>query len=156
MTTPERIAAFVAEPAVAVVGVSRTGKGFGWLACRELRAKGYRVYPIHPQVESIGDVRCYRRIESVPERINAVLVVVPPENSLDVVRDAAAAGVRYVWLQQGAESPQVITLCHELRLEAIAGACVLMYTKPGGLHRAHRWLHDVFQGASGALSASGA
>ena len=150
MTTAQRIAAFVAEPAVAVVGVSRTGKGFGNLACRELRAKGYRVYPIHPIEPAIGDERAYAQITDVPERINAALVVVPPHAALDVVRDACAAGVRYVWLQQGAESTQVLALCHDLRLEVVMGQCILMYTNPTGLHRAHRWVHDLF----GALTIS--
>jgi predicted CoA-binding protein len=43
MTDNEAIQSFLAEPAIAVVGVSRNGKGFGNLACGELRAKGYRV-----------------------------------------------------------------------------------------------------------------
>ena len=150
MTTSERIAAFVAEPAIAVVGVSRDGRGFGNIACRELRVKGYRVYPIHPRVTAIGAMRCYPRIVDAIERVNAVLVVVPPHEALDVVRDAAAAGVKYVWLQQGAESPQVIALCHDLRLEVISGACILMYADPHGFHRAHRWIHDVFHRASSA------
>lgn len=150
MTTSERIAAFVAAPALTVVGVSRTGKGFGNVAYCELRAKGYRVYPVHPRAESIGGLQCYRRIADLPERVNAALVVVPPAMSLDVVRDAAEAGVRYVWLQQGAESPQVIALCHDLGLEVISGKCVLMYAQPTGFHRAHRWVHDVFSGASSA------
>ena len=153
MTTAERIAAFVAEPAIAVVGVSRSGKGFGNLACRELRARGYRVYPVHPHAAAIGGVQCHRQITDVPERVNAVLVVVHPEDGFDVVRDAAAAGVRYVWLQQGSQSPQLIAHCHELRLETIAGECILMYASPHGLHRAHRWFHDAFHGALSGFGA---
>jgi predicted CoA-binding protein len=147
MIDSEAIRAFLAEPAIAVVGVSRNGKGFGNIACRELRAKGYRVYPIHPVAATIGDARCYRRIADVPEPINAVLVVVPPDAALDVVDDAAAAGVRRVWLQQGAETPQVVELCRQLELDVVSGKCILMYAKPHGVHRVHRWIHDIFQGA---------
>jgi uncharacterized protein len=68
-----------------------------------------------------------------------LLVVVPPERALGGVRTAAAAGIRRVWLQQGAKSPEVLAACAELGLETIAGECVLMYAKPTGLHRVHQW-----------------
>ena len=42
MTSKRLIDDFLAQPALAVVGVSRSGKGFGNVAARELRGKGYR------------------------------------------------------------------------------------------------------------------
>src|SRR5204862_6073783 len=44
MKSNASIEAFLAEPAIAVVGVSRSGKGFGNVAVREPRRKGYRIY----------------------------------------------------------------------------------------------------------------
>jgi predicted CoA-binding protein len=38
---------FLAQPAHALAGVSRSGKKFGNLVRRALQAKGHRVYPIH-------------------------------------------------------------------------------------------------------------
>lgn len=150
MTDRNQIEAFTAQPAMAVVGVSRKGRKFGNLACRELRAKGYRVYPIHPAATDIDGMKCYQRIADVPERVEALLVVVPPHAVLEVVRDAASAGIRRVWLQQGAESPQAVALCRELNLDVVAGECILMYARPTGFHRAHRWVHDVCAAAFGA------
>jgi predicted CoA-binding protein len=144
MTISDSIQAFIAQPAIAIVGVSRDGKKFGNYACRELSAKGFRVYPIHPIATTIGSTRCYARFTDLPQPVDAVLVVVPPSSALDVVRDAAAAGVRHVWLQQGAESPKVVALCRELQLDVVVGECILMYAKPGGFHRAHRFVHDLF------------
>jgi predicted CoA-binding protein len=144
MNTKQSIDAFLAEPAVAVVGVSRSGAKFGNLAVRELRAKGYRVYPIHPGATSIGGVPCYSRLEDLPERIGAMLVVVPPSAAEQVVRDAASAGIRHVWLQQGAESPAVLSICRELGIDVVSGECVLMFAHPTGYHNAHRWLRKTF------------
>jgi predicted CoA-binding protein len=126
MTNHEAVRSFLAESAIAVVGVSRNGKGFGNFACRELRARGYHVYPIHPVATTIGDTHCYKQIADVPERINAVLVVVSPTAAVDVVRDAAAVGVRRVWLQQGAETAEVVDQCRQLgsrSLQASASSC---------------------------------
>jgi len=143
MSSAKAIEAFLDNPSLAVVGVSRSGKGFGNSACRRLRTKGYRVYPVNWSSPTIDGVRCYSRLNELPECVNAVLVVVPPEQALGVVRDAAVAGIRHVWLQQGAESPEVLKTCAELGLSVVAGECILMFAKPIGIHRAHHWLRRV-------------
>ena len=140
MASKASIDAFLAEPAIAVVGVSRSGKGFGNFAARELRRKGYRIYPVNPEADLIDGERCFRSLSGLPEPVRAVLVVVPPERALGVVQEAAAAGIRRVWLQQGSQSPQVILVCSELGLETVADECILMFAKPTGVHKAHKWI----------------
>jgi predicted CoA-binding protein len=137
------IDAFVAQPALAMVGLSRSGRKFGNLACRELRAKGYRVYPIHPSAEIIDGVRCYTRFADLPEPVDALLVVVPPAQAANAIREAAAAGIHHVWLQQGAESADVLKLGRDLGLDVVAGQCILMFTKPTSYHKVHRWIWDL-------------
>lgn len=140
MTTRAAVDAFLAEPALAIVGVSRSGKKFGNYASKTLREKGYRVYPLHPSAKTIDGVECYRRFDELPEEVGAVLVVVPPIQAVSVVREAAAAGVHRVWLQQGADSPDVVTLCAELGVDVVAGECILMFARPKGFHKAHGWV----------------
>src|SRR6266516_2867249 len=143
MTSAKEIEAFRDNPSLAVVGVSRSGKGFGNLACRVLRTKGYRVYPVNWSAPTIDGVRCYARLSDLPERVNAVLVVVPPAQAVEVVREAAAAGIRHVWLQQGAESPEALRVGAELGLNVVAGECILMFARPTGSHRVQHWLQRV-------------
>ena len=80
MTSRAAIEAFLARPAIAIAGVSRSGKKFGNLAWRELRAKGYRVHAIHPSADVIDGERCYRTFADLPEPVDALLVVVPPSD----------------------------------------------------------------------------
>jgi len=140
MKSRASIEAFLAESTIAVVGVSRSGKGFGNAAARELRRKGYRVYSINPNADLISGERCYRSLAELPEPVRALLVVVPPEHALNVVREAAKVGFTRVWLQQGAESPIVTLACDELGLDVIARECILMFAKPTGVHKAHRFI----------------
>jgi uncharacterized protein len=137
--------AFLREGAIAVVGVSRTGKKFGNAAYRTLREKGYRVYPIHPSAGAINGVRCYRSFADLPERVKALLIVVPPQKVVGILEDAAAAGIRHVWLQQGSESREAVDAARRLGLDVVAGGCVLMYAEPTGIHKVHGWLHRMFQ-----------
>jgi uncharacterized protein len=143
MVSAKAIEVFLDNPSLAVVGVSRSGKGFGNLACRVLRTKGYRVYPVNWSTPTVDGERCYAQLSDLPERVNAALIVVPPAQAVEVVREAAAAGIRHVWLQQGAESAEALTVGAELGLSLVAGECILMFAGPTGIHRAHRWLRQV-------------
>jgi predicted CoA-binding protein len=143
MTTKQTIEAFLANPAIAVVGASRSAHKFGNTACRVLLAKGYRVYPIHRQVSQIDGMACYPRLVDLPEKVNAVLIDVPPWEALDVIGQAAAAGIHYVWLQQGAESAEAVKLAATLGLALISSECVLLYAKPTGVHLAHRFIRRI-------------
>jgi predicted CoA-binding protein len=149
MTSRAAVEAFLSEPAIAVVGASRSGHKFGNAAVRTLRRKGYRVYALHRSAEAIDGERCYRRFADLPEPVHAALVVVPPAEAIDVVRDAAAAGITRVWLQQGAESDAVLAACKAVGVEVISGECVLMFAHPNGIHRIHHWI----QGLRGKLPA---
>jgi hypothetical protein len=135
------IEAFLAEPAIAVVGVSR-GKGFANGAARALRRAGYRVFPVNDQADEIGGERCHRSLGDIPQPVGAVLVVVPPARSAEVVEECVRRGIRKVWLQQGAESPEAIRAAQDAGLDYVLRECVLMYARPRGIHRLHRWLHE--------------
>jgi len=146
MTSQRSVDAFLDQPALAVVGVSRLKKKFGNIACRELRAKGYRLYIVHPSGAPVDGVSSYSSLSQLPERVNAVLIVVPPAQALEVVREAAAAGIHHVWLQQGAESPEVLDACRQLGLDVVSGECILMFAKPAGVHKLHYWINRITGG----------
>jgi uncharacterized protein len=141
MTSRSAIDDFLRQRTLAVVGVSRGGKKFGNTAYRELKARGYRLFPIHPDAEMIEGDRCYPRLSALPEPVGGVLVVVPPAQTEQVVRDAATSGIQRVWMQQGAESEAAIRLCRESGISTVSGECILMFAEPAAFpHRMHRWV----------------
>ena len=91
--------AFVAQRTLALIGASRSGRKFGNVALRELRAHGYRVYPVHPTAETIDGVACRHSMVERPEPVGGVIISLPPEPAVAAVREAVAAGIRRVWLQ---------------------------------------------------------
>jgi hypothetical protein len=130
---------------LALVGASRTGKGFGALALKELRARGLEVRPVHPGAGAVNGVACAKRLADLAGQVEGVLVCVPPAQGEAVLREAAAAGIPRVWLQQGAESPALLGLAKELGLEAVGGKCLLMHAGPvRGFHGFHRGLVKLF------------
>jgi predicted CoA-binding protein len=144
-TSRQAIDEFLAQPALALAGVSRSGKGFGHAALRALLDKGYRVYPLHPAMDVVCGVKCYHHFLEMPPDVGGVIVIVQPADAVTVIRDALEAGIRRVWLQPGAESPYVLALCHDLGVEVISGTCVLMSANPTGIHKVHRWLDALLR-----------
>ena len=144
MTSKAAVMGFVNQRSLAVVGVSRSGKKFGNTAYREQKAKGYRLVPVHPQAEMLEGDRCARSLAALQAPVGGVLVIVPPSQAERVVGEAAAAGIRRVWLQQGAESQAAIKLAESKGMTVVAGECILMFAEPAGFgHRAHRWVKGI-------------
>jgi len=132
--------AFFNQPALAVVGVSRSGKKFGNMAFQELKQRGLKVYPVHPEAEQVEGVDCYHDIASLPKEVGGVLVIVPPAAADTVVRQAHAAGIRHIFLQQGSESPAALEFCRENGIGLVSGHCVMMFPTARGMHKPHRWI----------------
>ena len=57
---------FIDGKRIALVGMSRSGKKFGNMASKELKERGYQVYPVHPEAEQIDGERCYASLASKP------------------------------------------------------------------------------------------
>ena len=144
MSSKAVVEEFLSQKSLAVVGVSRSGNKFGNTAYRELKAKGYQVYPVHPEAETLEGDRAYKDLASLPEKVGGVVVVVPPVQTEKVVREAAQAGIRRIWMQQGSESPAAIQFCQENGLSEIHGECIMMFGVGTGLHGFHgklwKWL----------------
>ncbi|OGO15673.1 MAG: hypothetical protein A2Y93_06745 [Chloroflexi bacterium RBG_13_68_17] len=143
MTSKQTVEGFLSQPSLAIVGVSRGGKKFGNIAYRELKSKGYRLHIVHPEAQTIDGAECYPSLAELPEPVGGVLVVVPPDQTEKTVREAAAAGIRRVWMQQGAESPEAVRYCEENGISHVEGECILMFAKPRFPHNAHRWVWGV-------------
>ncbi len=144
MVTMAQVEGFLEQRKLALVGASRSGKKFGNVALRELRGQGYDVVPVHPDAGEIDGVRCVRSISELPGDVDACLLVVPPAASLVLAAEAAERGIRHLWLQQGAESPEAIRACEQAGVSVVHGHCILMFARPTAFfHRAHRWLWGV-------------
>jgi len=131
--------AFVAQKNLAVVGVSRT-RGFGNTLFRHLKRKGFRVFPVNAEADTVEGERCYRRLDDLPEVVQGVVTVVPPAQTQRVVDDCARLGIAHIWMQQGSESEAAIALCREKGIAEVHGACLLMHTGAEFPHSIHRWL----------------
>jgi acetate---CoA ligase (ADP-forming) len=85
------------EPScVAVIGAGRERGGVGAEILNNLRTTGFagRIVPVHPAVSQLQGLQAYPRLIDVPGEVDLVVVVVPADQVLQVVRDAAAKRVK--------------------------------------------------------------
>lgn len=123
----QSIDAFLAGDSFAVVGASADRSKFGNKVLRAYLNAGRRVFPVNPKTDEVEGLRSYPDIASLPERVHGISIVTPPAVTEKIVAEAAAAGVRRLWMQPGAESPAAIAKAAELGLELIhSGPCALV------------------------------
>ena len=131
---------YLSPRAMAVVGASNAREKFGNLACRELKARGLRVFPVNPHESEICGERCYHTIKELGDLTDRLLIVLPPDVTRQLVRNLDPEFVSYVWMQNGAESAEAIRICNAKGIRAIYGQCILMHAQPvRSYHLLHRW-----------------
>jgi uncharacterized protein len=136
---------FVSKKRLAVVGVSRDDKKFGNLIYKELKQRGYQPVAINPSTQEIGGDKCYPNLAAVQGQVDGVIVCIPPAKVPAVLQEAASAGIKNVWIQQGAGSPEADKVGKELGLKMVNGKCILMYAEPvGSFHGFHRFFAKLF------------
>jgi uncharacterized protein len=144
MTTRVEVDEFLSEKTLALAGVSRGGKKFGNSVLKELTAKGFTVYPVHPKANEIDQHQCYPSLSKLPGQVGGLIVVLQPEETQKIVREAKEMGIKKIWMQQGSESNEAIAYCNEHGLSVIHGECILMFAEPAGaMHRFHRWIWKI-------------
>jgi predicted CoA-binding protein len=144
MASKKLVEEFLTQKKFAVVGVSRKKTKFGNAIYKELKQKGYTVFPINPNMQTFEGEICYPDLFSLPEKVDAIIINVPPAQTEKVVREAKEAGITKVWLQQGSQSEEAIKYCEENNIDCVSNECILMFAQPSAfIHRAHKWVWNV-------------
>jgi len=145
MNSKKNVEEFLAQKKIAVVGVSRKKTKFGNAIYKELKQKGYQVFPINPNMQSFEGDNCYPDLLSLPEKVDGVVINVPPTQTEKVVKEVNDIGIKKVWLQQGSQSEAAIKYCEENGIDCVSNECILMFAQPSAfIHRAHKWVWSVF------------
>ena len=119
-------------------------KGFPTLSYRELRKQGKKVYAVDPSVEEIDGDRAYPDLDSLPEKVEAVVLEVARKQTVEWVRRAADAGASHLWIHMNRETPEAVDLARERGLHVVTGTCAAMYVKPGfSYHSIHKWMNQL-------------
>ena len=147
MTTLNQIQEFLEPRKVAVAGASRNPKKFGGAVLKELKEKGFTLYPVNPNAEVIQGLKCYKSVLDLPDDVNHLFIVTPKPESLPVVNAAIQKKMKMIWIQQKSETPEAVKTIEDAGIPLIYKKCILMFADPvKGPHSFHRFLMKIFGG----------
>lgn len=146
MTKREIIDSFMESKALAVAGVSRNTKKFGYIIYKTIKEKGFQVTPINPVAEEIEGEPCVKSVMELAPDTQHILIATNKKDTARVLTEAIAKGIPNIWIQNGCESEEALKLAEEQRVNIISKACFLMYANPTGFHKFHKTVTRFFGG----------
>jgi hypothetical protein len=118
-----------ATTTVAVVGATDNPAKYGSVIYRDLKRKGFAVYPVNLHRDQVDGDKAYPTLADLPQPPTIVNVVVPPDQTLQVLGEALELGLTNVWLQPGAEDPAALRYLQEHDFSYLANACIMVASR---------------------------
>ena len=140
-TVNEAASTFLAKKRVAVTGVSRTPKDHGSnTVYKRLRERGYEVFAVNPNADSVMGEPCCRRLGDIPGGVDGVVIATNPKDALAVAQECKAQRITRVWFHKnvgtGSYSKEAHEFCRANGITALV-SCPLWYGGcSDGFHRA--------------------
>ena len=113
------------KPTLAIIGASADRSKYSNKSLLAHQQAGYEIYPINPKEETIEGLPCYKSIRDVPGALDRISLYVPPAIGLQLLDDIAQKGCRELWVNPGAESPELLEKAGQLGLNAICACSYL-------------------------------
>lgn len=145
MNTLEQINQFLDNQPIALIGVSRNPKKFGYAAFKELKEKGMKIIPVNPEAEEIQGEKAYRNVSSLPSDVKGIIVMTKKDKTASIVKEAIEKGIKEIWIQQMADTKEALGELKGSDINYITGECILMHYKPHSIHKFHRNLKKLFR-----------
>jgi uncharacterized protein len=112
-------------PTVAIVGASADRIKFSNKSIHAHLKAGYEVFPVHPMEETIEGLKVYRSVLDIPVALDRISLYLPPAIGVKVLDEIAKKGCGELWVNPGAESPELMEKAGALGLNVIY-ACSFM------------------------------
>ncbi len=109
-----------------VVGSSQDKAKYGHRVYRDLLNAGWSVYPINPRDGKLLGNKVYTSLQEIPEKIDVIVMVVPPQVSEKIVLQAKQLGIDKIWFQPGSESEEALEFCRKQGISYQTDACIMM------------------------------
>lgn len=139
---------FLSHKRIAIAGVSRNGDTAANVIYKKLKNTGYDVFPVNPFAEQIDGYKCFANLESIPEKVEGVVIGTKPEEAKQIIEDCRKLGIKNVWLHhsfgKGSFDEEAVRTAKELGLNIIPGGCPMMFCEPVDVaHKCFRWFFDL-------------
>jgi len=115
----------------ALVGASNDKSKYGYKILKNLLDANFNVIPINLKEKEILGRKVFKSLRHVLDnyvldKIDVVIFVVPPNITLDVLKEVKKAGITKVWMQPGSESKECVQFCLDNGIDCIHDMCIMV------------------------------
>lgn len=109
---------------IAVVGLSSKPDRASFRVAQYLMAQGFEIIPVNPVETEVLGKTSYPNLTAIGRPIDIVDVFRSAEATPPIVREAIAAGAKYVWLQEGIVSEEAYRIAADAGLTIVMDKCL--------------------------------
>ena len=117
---------FMKQKKFAVVGATDNPEKYGNQITKNLKSRGYEVFPVNPRLKEVEGLKCYPALADIPVKVDVVDFVVPPKATEEILKQCKDLGLDRIWLQPGSESETAVAYCQNNNLKVVHSVCVMM------------------------------
>lgn len=109
---------------IAVVGISAQEDLPAHTIPAYLQRKGYRIFPVNPNLDAILGEKAYPDLRAIPEPVDLVLIFRRSEHVPPLVEQAIEIGARVVWMQEGIINELAAEVARRAGLDVVMDLCI--------------------------------
>lgn len=113
---------------VAVVGLSDNPERESYQVAAYLKAQGYRIIPVNPNVQDVLGERAHPTLADIPREIQVDVVDIfrRPEFIPEIVEQAIARGAKVIWMQKGLAHNAAADKARAAGLAVVMDRCMMV------------------------------
>ena len=117
---------FMSQNRFAVVGATDNPEKYGNQIVKNLKSRGYDVYPVNPKLKEVEGLECFSSLTDIPCEVDVIDFVVSPVVTEEVLKQCKELNLNRIWLQPGSESEKALNFCKDNNMKVVHSVCVML------------------------------
>lgn len=109
---------------VAVVGISKKEDRDSHRVAAYLKAHGFKLVPVNPQLDEVLGEKCYARLADIPFPVDVVDVFRKPSALVELAEEIIPIKPKAVWFQLGVVNNEAARKLEQAGIEVVQNACI--------------------------------
>jgi predicted CoA-binding protein len=110
----------------AVVGDITNPEKYAHRIFKSLEKAGFKAYGVNPRIDNVN---VYKSLKDISEKIDVVDLCISPKVGIDIIKQAHEIGIKYILIQPGAESNEILSYCKDKGIIGIEGCALVELSK---------------------------
>ncbi|MBW6461939.1 MAG: CoA-binding protein [DPANN group archaeon] len=110
----------------ALVGASADQNKYGFKILKNMTDAGFKITPVNPKSQDILNLKTYKSITDIKEKIDVVIFVVPPNITENILKQVHTTKINNVWFQPGSENETTLKYCKKNKINYVNNLCIMV------------------------------